>query len=82
MARNTNIEPFDIARVDAPLIVHTNDNEIHKTDDDNEDIMSIATIPPANNLNPLVLPDTLDDNDDNNDDESRNNDMSQATTIH
>ena len=37
--------------------------------------MSIATIPPANNPNPLILPDTLD-NDDNADDEPSNNDKS------
>ena len=32
-AQNTNIEPFDIAGVDAPTIVHANNDKINKTDD-------------------------------------------------
>ena len=44
--------------------------QVHKV----SDIMSIATIPPANNSNPPVLPDTLnDDNANANKDESSNN---------
>ena len=73
-AQNANIEPFDIAGVDTPTILCANDDEINKTDDNDEDIMSIATIPPANNPNPLVLLDALDNND--NDDESSNDDES------
>jgi hypothetical protein len=78
-ARKANIEPFNVAGVDALTIVHANNNEIDEIDDDNNDIMSLATIPPANNPNPLVLPDTSDDYDANannnkssNDDESSN----------
>jgi hypothetical protein len=44
-ARNANIEPFNIAGVDAPTIVRTNDNEINKINDDNNNIMSIARQP-------------------------------------
>jgi hypothetical protein len=59
------------------MIVHTNNDKIDKIDDNNNDIMSIATIPPANNLNPLVLPDTLDnDYADGNDNKSSNEDKS------
>jgi hypothetical protein len=57
-ARNANNKPFSIAGVDAPTIVCANVDKIDEIDDDNNDIMSIATIPPANDLNPLVLPDT------------------------
>jgi hypothetical protein len=48
--------------VDAPTIVHTNNNKIDKINNNNNDIMFIAIILPANNPNPLVLPDTLDNN--------------------
>jgi hypothetical protein len=72
-----NIEPFDVAGVDAPMIVRANDNKIDEIDDVDEDIMSIATIPPVNNPNPLVLSDTLDDNNANaNDDKASNDDKS------
>jgi hypothetical protein len=84
-AGNANIEPFDITGVDAPTIVLANNDKINKIDDNNNNIMSIATIPPANDPNPLVLPDTSgnDDagannnkssnDDESNDDESSNN---------
>jgi hypothetical protein len=49
-AQNVNIEPFDIAGVDALTMVCANNDEINKIDDDNDNIMSIATIPPANDL--------------------------------
>ena len=62
-AQNANIEPFNFAGFEAPVIVCTNNNEIVKIDDSNNDFMSIETIPPANHLNPLVLPDTSDDDD-------------------
>ncbi len=46
--------------MNAPTIVHTKDNKIDKIDDNDNDIMSIATIHPANNPSPLVLLDTWD----------------------
>ncbi len=61
-AQNANIELFDITGVDAPTILHPNNNEINEIDDNNNGIMSITTIPPGNSPNPLVLPDTSDDN--------------------
>jgi hypothetical protein len=48
---NANIEPFNVAGVDALMIIHANNDKIDEIDDNNNDIMSIATIPPANNLN-------------------------------
>jgi hypothetical protein len=77
VARNANIEQFDVAGVDALTIARTNEDKINEIDDDEDNIMSITTIPPANNPNPLVLPDTLDnDNADANDDESSNDNKS------
>ncbi len=81
-ACNANIEPFDFAGVDAPTIVRTNNEEINKIDDGNNGIMSIAAIPPANNPNPLVLPDTLDnDNANKNNNKSSNNDKSSNNNL-
>jgi hypothetical protein len=62
MVQNANIEQFNAAGVDTPMIVRANNNKINEIDNEDNNIMSIATIPPANNLNQLVLPDTLDDN--------------------
>jgi hypothetical protein len=80
---NANIALFDVAGVDAPTMVCANKDEINKTDDNNDNIMSIATIPPANNPNPIVLPYTSDDNNANanngkssNDDKSSDNESS------
>jgi hypothetical protein len=82
-AQNANIELFNIPGVDAPRIVCTNNDEINKIDDDDDNIMSIATIPPAKDPNPLVLPETSDDDNANandnassNDDKSSNNESS------
>ncbi len=58
------------------MIVRPNNDKIDNIDDNNNAIMSIATIPPANNLKPLVPPDTSDgDNTNNNDKESSNNNV-------
>ncbi len=47
-------------------------------DDDNNGILSIATIPANNNHSPLILPNTSDsdrlDNDNQNEDKENNND--------
>ncbi len=57
------------------MIIHANNDEINKIDDHNNYIMSIATFPPANNPNSLVLSDTSDKNDaDTNNDKPSNND--------
>ncbi len=44
-ARIANMEPFPAAGVDAPAIIHADINEINKTDDDNNGIISVADIP-------------------------------------
>jgi hypothetical protein len=59
-ARNTNMEQFAIAGVDAPTIIHTDINEIDETDDDNDGIISVADIPAQANQDPLIVPDTAD----------------------
>ena len=43
-AQNVNIKPFGISGVDAPTIVHANNDEINKIDDIDGNIMSIATV--------------------------------------
>jgi hypothetical protein len=71
--------------VDTPTIIHINANEIDNADDNNDGILSIATIPQGqNNLHPLILHNSLDeeqvggDEDDkdkeDNDDDKDNND--------
>ncbi len=73
-ARNTNLEPFDITAVDAPMIIRAKDDEVEDIDDDNTGILSIKTIPQNNNHNPLVLPGMsgdYDNEDDNNNDPSK-----------
>jgi hypothetical protein len=68
VAWNTNLEPFDIPGVDAMTIICANNNEIEVINDNNEGILSIATIPANKHYDPLILPntsdsDTLDDED-------------------
>ncbi len=64
-ACNSNIELFDVTGVDALTVIHANNYEIDKINGNDNNIMSIATILSANNPKPLVLPDTLDDNNTN-----------------
>ncbi len=59
---NVNIEPFNVAGVDALTIVHANNDKINKIDDNNNNFTSITTISPANSPNSLILLDTLDNN--------------------
>jgi hypothetical protein len=60
-ARNANMEPFAAAGVDAPTIIHANINEIDKTDDDDDGIISVADIPAQADHYPLNVPDTSDE---------------------
>ncbi len=60
--RNANLKSFDVARVDAPTIIHANNKKIDIINDDNNGILSIATIPAKNNHDPLILPNTSDSN--------------------
>ncbi len=85
VARNANLEPFDVAGVNAPMIIRANNDDINKISDDNNCILLIATIPANNNHGPLILPntsdsDTLDDKDKSKDKD--NNEMFQAMTIY
>jgi hypothetical protein len=75
-ACNANMELLAIAGVDAPTIIHANINEIDKTDDDDNGIISVADFPAQANQDPLIIPDTSDkdDNDDNDDDKEDNDD--------
>jgi hypothetical protein len=59
-AHNANLEPFNVAVVDAPMIIHANNNEIDVINDNDNGILLVATIPANNNHNPLILPDTSD----------------------
>jgi hypothetical protein len=59
-AHNANLELFEVAGVDAPMIIRANNDEINVINDDNNDILSIATIPATNNHGPLILPNTSD----------------------
>jgi hypothetical protein len=70
-ACNTNMEQFAIAGVDAPRIIHADINEIDETDDNDNGIISVADIPAQANQDPLIIPDTSDedDRDDNDDDD-------------
>ncbi len=58
------------------MIIQADINEINKTDDDNDGIISVADIPAQANQDPLIVSDTSDkdDGDDNNDDEEDNDD--------
>jgi hypothetical protein len=60
MAGNANLEPFDVAAVDALMIKHTNNNKTNAINDINDGILLIETIPANNNHDPLILPDTSD----------------------
>ncbi len=74
-ACNANMEQFAVAGVDAPTIIHADINEIDKTDDDNDGIISVANIPAQANQDPLIVPDTSDkDGGDDNDDDKEDND--------
>jgi hypothetical protein len=54
-AQNANLEPINVTGVDTPTIIHANANEIDDAEDDNDGILSIATIPQGqNNLHPLI----------------------------
>jgi hypothetical protein len=73
-ARNANMEPFAAAGVDAPTIIHANINEINKTDDDNNGIISVADIPAQADHYPLNVPDTSDEDDGGEDDKDDDKD--------
>jgi hypothetical protein len=49
-----------VAGVNAPVIIHANNNQINIINDDDDGILSIATIPAKNNHDPLILPETSD----------------------
>ncbi len=70
------MEPFDIAGVEAPTIVRANDDKIDNINDNNDGIMFIATIPQANNPDPLILSDKSVDNNANDIDDKWSNDDS------
>jgi hypothetical protein len=72
-ARNANLEPINAAGVDTPTIIHANVNEIADADDDDDGILSIATIPQGqNNLHPLILHDSSDEEQAEGDDDYKN----------
>jgi hypothetical protein len=58
--RNANLEPFDVAGVEAPTIICANNNKINVVNDNNDGILAIATIPANINHDPLILPKTSD----------------------
>jgi hypothetical protein len=64
--------------VDAPMIIHANNNKIKVINDNNDGILLIATIPANNNHDPLIPPDTSDsdtlDNEDQCKDKENNKD--------
>ncbi len=77
-ARNANMELFNVAGVEALTIVCANYNNIDNIDDDNNVIMTTTTTLQANNLDPLVLSDTSqDDNANDNLDKWSHNDLLQ-----
>ncbi len=53
---NANLEPFDVAEVDAPTIIHANNDKIDVINDNNNGILLITIIPANNNHAPLILP--------------------------
>ena len=80
-ARNANLEPFNVAGVDTPTILCTNNDKINKINDNNDSILSISTIQANINHGPLILPntsdsDTLDNKDQNEDKKNDENDSS------
>ena len=79
-AQNANLEPINVAGVNTPTIIHVNANEINDAGDNNNGILSIATIPQGqNNLHPLILHDSSDEeqaeggDDDKNEKDNDNN---------
>ena len=66
-ARNANMEPFAVAGVDAPTIVHANMNEIEETGDNDDDIIAVADIPAQAAQDPITVQDTSDEADDDED---------------
>ncbi len=68
-ARNANMEPFAATGVDAPTIIHADINEIYETDDNDNDIISVADIPAQADHYPLNVPDTSDEDNKGEDDE-------------
>jgi hypothetical protein len=79
-----NLEPFGIAGVDTPTIIHANNNEIEDIDDNNDSLLSIATTPQNNSQNPLILPDTSEGNhnkDSNNDADNKDDDSSNDNSL-
>jgi hypothetical protein len=85
VAHNANLEPFDIAGVDALTMVQANTNKIDEINDNDGGILSIATIPENNNPNPLILPNTSDsdmlDDEDKYEDKETNDDDSSNTNL-
>jgi hypothetical protein len=84
-AGNANLESFYIAGVDALIIICANNNKINKINDDNDGILSIATIPVNNNHNPFILPntsdpDTLDNKDQNKDEENKDDSIDEDSS--
>jgi hypothetical protein len=80
-ACNANMEQFAVAGVEAPTIVHANINEINKTDGDDDGIISVAEIPAQANQDPLIVPDTSDEDDrDDNDGNKEDNDDNDGDT--
>jgi hypothetical protein len=73
-ARNTNMEPFAAVEVDAPTIIHADINEIDKTDDDDNSIISVADIPAQADHYPLNIPDTSDEDNEGKDDKDNDKD--------
>ncbi len=74
-ARNANMEQFAVAGVDALMIIHVDINEINKTDDDNDGIISVADIPAQANQDPLIVPDTSDEDDGDDDDDNKDDNI-------
>ncbi len=79
-ACNANLEPFYVAGLDPPTIIRANNDEIDVSNDNNDGILLIATIPANNNHDPLILPNTSDsatsDDKDQCKDEEKNKDSS------
>jgi hypothetical protein len=81
-AQNASLEPINAAGVDTPTVIHANANEIDNTDDNDDGILSIATIPQCQNkLHPLIVHDSSDkeqaegdDNDENEEDDDNDED--------
>ncbi len=69
-ARTTNMEQFAVTGVDAPTIIHANTNEIEETDNDDDGIISVADIPAQANQDPLIVPDTSDEDEGDNDNDN------------